>query len=112
MNSAEDPKYAQRKNYNKLVRDLVPEHIEKLGKPLAYHIAGDSEYRQALWAKLDEELAELKAEASITELGDLLEVLYALADELGIERGELERHRAQRAIDRGEYKKRIILEWS
>ncbi len=109
---AEDPKYSKRRDYNKLVRDRLPKIIADVGKPLSWHTATDEEYRAALWAKLDEEIAELKSEKTDTELADVLEILYAIAESLGTTPQEVERLRSVRASERGTFKQRIILEWS
>ena len=66
-----------RKEYNKLIRDRIPEILEALNIAFSVEEMTETEYRQALRAKLMEE-AEEAAEADnadlITELADLLEV--------------------------------------
>lgn len=44
--------------YNKLVRDKIPEIIERDGKTCKTEILSDAEYLKMIDAKLDEELAE------------------------------------------------------
>ena len=51
--------------YDKLVRDKIPEIIEKSGKQCEIEILSDEKYIEMIDKKLDEELA------------DLLEVIYA-----------------------------------
>jgi predicted house-cleaning noncanonical NTP pyrophosphatase (MazG superfamily) len=63
----------------------------------------------ALFAKAEEELAELRAEPSLEELADLLEVILALADLLG-DRDSLELVRAKKHAERGGFEARVWLE--
>ena len=44
--------------YNKLVRDCIPEIIESSGKTCTIEILSDEDYLRMVDAKLDEELAE------------------------------------------------------
>lgn len=46
------------KQHNKLVRDKIPEIIEKSGKTAVIHILGDTDYIKALETKLNEEAEE------------------------------------------------------
>ena len=45
------------KQYNKLVRDKIPEIIEKSGRRLEYEILTNDAYRTELDKKLDEEVS-------------------------------------------------------
>lgn len=67
--------------YNKLVRDKIPQIIEASGKQAEIRVLDDTEYIKVLNIKLQEELDEfIKAEEDeqITELADLVEVVYAI----------------------------------
>ena len=44
--------------YNKLVRDLIPQIIEKTGKRYATKILDTDDYKAALRTKLEEEVEE------------------------------------------------------
>lgn len=69
------------KEYDKLVRDKIPDMIRADGHTPYTHIAVGSELKQALWTKLDEEYVELRCAEPANapgELADLLEVLDAL----------------------------------
>ena len=46
--------------YNKLVRDRIPEIIESSGKTCTVEILSGEDYLRMVDAKLDEELAEYK----------------------------------------------------
>ena len=71
------------KVYNKLVRDKIPEIIEADGRSCKTVILSKEEYLKMVDAKLDEELAEYHKDQNIEELADLLEVLFAAAEERG-----------------------------
>ena len=97
------------KNYNKLVRDRVPEIIEASGKKCVTEILSDADYLRMADAKLDEELAEYHKDQNIEELADLLEVIYAAVLAHGYTLEDLERVRAEKAEKRGGFSKRILL---
>ena len=96
--------------YNKLVRDKIPEIIEKAGKTAYTHILSEEEYMTELDKKLGEEFAEYKADKSIEELADMLEVMYAIAKAKGWSVSELEAVRREKAEKRGAFERRIFLE--
>ena len=80
--------------YNKLVRDKIPEAIEKAkGRTANYKILNDKEYLQELDRKLFEEAHEFVEEHSVEELADLMEVISAImnARELSLEEVEIAR---------------------
>ncbi|MFJ4827551.1 nucleoside triphosphate pyrophosphohydrolase [Streptomyces bacillaris] len=95
----------------KLVRDLIPQIIRASGvEPMAY-VAGPEEYRERLRHKLSEEVNEfLYADNSTAaeELADVLEVVQALALDLGITLDRLEELRAQKAEERGGFAGRVV----
>ena len=100
------------KEYNKLVRDKIPEIIASKGGESVTHIATDEEYRQKAVEKLQEEMAEFLVSKDPEELADLLEITYAVAESLGVSKDELEAMRLKKAAERGGFTKRIILERS
>ena len=97
------------KQYNKLVRDRIPEIIEASGKNCVTEILSDADYLKMLDAKLDEELAEYHSDQTIEELADLLEVIYAAAMARGYTLEQLEVVRAEKAAKRGAFAKKILL---
>jgi len=98
------------KHHNKLVRDKIPEIIEKAGKKAHTHILSEEEYMTELDKKLNEECAEYQADKSIEELADMLEVMYAIAEARGWSVSELEAVRREKAEKRGAFERRIFLE--
>jgi predicted house-cleaning noncanonical NTP pyrophosphatase (MazG superfamily) len=95
--------------YEKLVRDKIPEIIEKSGKTCETEILTDEEYVKMLDKKLCEELAEYYKEKNLEELADLLEVLYAAAQARGYSLEELEQVRVEKRNARGGFEKKIFL---
>lgn len=95
--------------YNKLVRDKIPEIIEASGKSCNTEVLSDDEYLKMLDAKLDEELAEYHKDQNIEELADLIEVIYAAAKARGYSLEDLEKVRAEKASKRGGFEKKILL---
>ena len=95
--------------YDKLVRDKIPEIIEKSGKQCEMEILSDEKYLEMIDKKLDEELAEYHKDQNIEELADLLEVIRAATIARGYTLEELEAVRAKKAEKRGGFAKKILL---
>lgn len=95
--------------YDKLIRDKIPEIIEGSGKKCIVEVMDDDMYLQYLDRKLGEELAEYQADKSLEELADLLEVIYAVAEARGHSIEELESLRRAKAERRGGFKKKLCL---
>lgn len=95
--------------YNKLVRDKIPEIIEKDGKIYNIEILSNENYLKMLDAKLDEELAEYHKDQNVEELADLMEVIYAVIQARGYSLEELENCRLEKEKKRGAFAERILL---
>ncbi|QKG93878.1 nucleoside triphosphate pyrophosphohydrolase [Halorubrum salinarum] len=96
--------------YDKLVRDEIPEIIEADGGRAQTHVAGEDEYADRLAAKLAEETAEYRESRDPRELADVLEVVHALRELNGLTPEELAELRAEKAERRGRFDERIVLE--
>lgn len=96
--------------YHKLVRDRIPEIIEKDGKQCVCSILSEEDYIRLLDQKLDEELKEYQESKSMEELADLLEVIRSVALARGSSIEEVEQIRTEKAEKRGSFDKRILLE--
>jgi len=96
----------------KLVRDRIPELAASNGQPAIFHYAHPNEYARRLRDKLLEEAHEAAAAtdpaALLAELGDVLQVLYALASQAGYSPAEVECARARKARTHGAYTHRVI----
>lgn len=103
------------KQYNKLVRDRIPEIIKRAGKTPKYHTLNDEAFIDALKRKAVEEAEELLAaddESLRTELADLAEVLDALLDAYNVPDDEIIATRKARNMERGAFAERFFLEGS
>ncbi|MGC6174074.1 phosphoribosyl-ATP pyrophosphohydrolase [Lacrimispora sp. 38-1] len=98
--------------HNKLVRDKIPELIEREGRKAKYHILSEEEYLAALDEKLLEEVEEYQEDKSLEEMADVLEVLYAICKARGYTEEELEVKRREKFIKRGGFEKKLFLEIS
>lgn len=95
----------------KLVRDKVPDVIRAEGLVPVIRVAGPEEYAVRLRDKLREETEEfLASRDDPEELADILEVLHALARQIGVTPEEVEELRAAKAAKRGGFNDRVI--WS
>ena len=95
--------------YNKLVRDKIPAIIEAQGQKAKTYILDDEAYKRALEAKLDEEVTEFHKDKNLEELSDILEVVYALAENLGHSKAELLEVYEKKHQERGGFRDRIYL---
>ncbi|MEG3841600.1 nucleoside triphosphate pyrophosphohydrolase [Microcoleus sp. herbarium14] len=100
------------KEYNKLVRDRIPEIIRKSGSECEFVILSDAEYRQALLQKLIEEAGEAAVadeEELVAELADLYEVIDAVMVSFGISGDRILNAQAKRRETRGGFAQKIML---
>ncbi len=95
--------------HNKLVRDKIPEIIRKDGKACSVRVLEHWEMKDALGSKLREEVDEYLIANDPEELADILEVVYASAEFLGISKAELEEMRATKAAKNGGFSDQIYL---
>lgn len=95
--------------YEKLVRDKIPQMIEAEGRRANYRILDDMEYRRCLERKLDEEVWEYHTEKNLEELVDILEVVFALAQDQGSTREQLLQTWEEKHTRRGGFRDKIFL---
>ena len=95
--------------YNKLVRDKIPAIIEEHGEKPITRILEDEEYTACLEAKLDEEVREYHRDKNLEELADILEVVYALAEDQGHSPEELLAVYRSKHKKRGGFRDRVFL---
>lgn len=97
------------KQYNKLVRDLIPEVIRATGKECDVEIAAIESREKLLQAKLMEEVNEYLEDKNLEELADIMEVLFGLAHNLGYSEEDLINKREEKLKERGGFKEGIVL---
>ena len=95
--------------YNKLVRDKIPAIIESKGKRANIRILSDDEYTAELTRKLDEEVSEFHKDKNLEELADILEVVYALTENIGCSKEELFAVNEKKRAERGGFQDRVFL---
>ncbi len=101
-----------RTEHNKLVRDRIPEILERAGHTYTLATLNEQEYQQALRAKLCEEAAEAAsadAQHLISELADLYEVIDALMANNSIDPVTVRAEQERRRAERGGFAQRIRL---
>ena len=94
---------------NKLVRDKIPAIIEADGQVPRVRILADEEYTAALEQKLDEEVGEFHRDKNLEELADILEVVYALTENLGCSKEQLMEVYQKKHDKRGGFRDRVYL---
>ncbi len=97
------------KKYDKLVRDKIPEIIQKNGREAIFYVADTEEYWQKLKEKLQEEVKEFLADETIEEIADIYEVLEAICRYKKLNKKKIDSIKNKKAKERGVFKKRIIL---
>lgn len=94
-------------SYNKLVRDKIPEILDKKGISYKKRIASPEEYKVELIKKLEEEVQEFSQAGDPEELADVVEVIEALKQLF--EYSDTETIRQKKRKERGGFDERIIL---
>ena len=96
--------------YNKLVRDKIPENIDKIeGRKSNYKILEDKEYIEELDKKLFEEAYEFIEEHSVEELADFMEVIYTIMKINNISINDVENARKIKKDKKGGFNNKIYL---
>lgn len=93
--------------YNKLVRDKIPEILDKKGVSYEKRIASPEEYKVELIKKLGEEIQEFSEAGDMEELADVVEVVEALKKLP--EYADVEAIRQKKREERGGFDEKIIL---
>ena len=97
------------KVFNKLVRDKIPEIINRNNEECNTRILDDKEYLQELNTKLQEEVKEYLESGEVEELADIEEVLRAILDAKKTSYNEFENIRLNKVNKRGAFKNKIFL---
>lgn len=97
-------------SYQKLVRDKIPEIIERNGERPITRVLSDKEFLQELNKKLKEECEEYLSSGEVEELADLEEVLRAIVKAKGVDYNIFEELRLKKVDKRGAFENKIYLE--
>ena len=97
-------------DYNKLVRDKIPEIIKQKGKIPLTHIANDKEYWEKIKDKLKEEVNEFLEEESIEKMADIFEIITAINKYKKWDLKEVVEIQKRKRNKRGGFKNKIILD--
>lgn len=98
------------KQYNKLVRDKIPQIIKDEGQKPIFHILTEDEYKEELDRKLNEEIMEYLESKSLEEMAEIMEVLYAICKVQGYQIDDLLEKRREKAAKRGGFEQKMYLD--
>ena len=100
--------------FQKLVRDFIPDIIEKNGEIPITRILEDDEYKKALFQKLKEEVEEVCSASTtddvLEEVADVYEVLLAIVELHNHSMDDVFEIAQKKKIKRGGFQKRVFLE--
>ncbi len=102
-------------HYDKLVRDRIPEIIERAGRTYRVVTMADDEYRHALLHKLLEEakeVADAPLDALATEVADVYEVIDAILNAFDLDPADVRQAQEQRRAERGGFDRKLKLLWT
>ena len=101
--------------YNKLIRDKIPEIIVADDKKANTRVLSAEEYKSELLKKLLEEAAEVlevkeNKKDMTKEIGDVMEVMDSIVKEYDLDVEEIIMLKEKRREERGGFDKRLFLE--
>jgi len=104
-----------RKTYNKLIRDKIPEIIKKNGANPKIFVLDEEQFKNALKEKLVEEskeLLEAKTDDKIlNELSDVLQLVESIALNNDTTLAKVEKQKEKKKVERGGFDKKLFLEY-
>ena len=95
--------------YNKAIRDKIPEIIKESGKKCEIKTLSDEEFLKELEKKLVEELNEYQERKDVEELSDILEVIYRISSLKGTSSEQLDKIRKDKVTKRGAFDDNLFL---
>ena len=104
-----------RKTYNKLIRDKIPEIIKKDNAVPKISELNDKEFKIALKEKLVEEAKELLEaktdEEILNELSDVLQLIESIALNNNQSIAQVEKQKEKKKQERGGFDKKLFIEY-
>ena len=104
-----------RKTYNKLIRDKIPEIIRKNNAVPKISELNDEQFKIALKEKLTEEAKELleakTQEEILNELSDVLQLIESIAINNNLSVSDIEKQKEKKKQERGAFEKKLYLEY-
>jgi predicted house-cleaning noncanonical NTP pyrophosphatase (MazG superfamily) len=101
-----------RHEYYKLVRDKIPQIIEKEGDRVHVQKLSNKDFKNELDLKLQEECKELVESHDISEFADVLEVLEAMAKINNIDWNSIVEYKENKAKVKGTFEDKVFLFYS
>lgn len=101
--------------YNKLIRDKIPEVIEKTGGKYEISFLSKKRYEKELKKKLIEESKEVSRASKndlTNELADILEITKSISEHYKLDFKNIEKYQNKKRRENGGFKKRLFLLWS
>jgi len=100
-----------RKEYDKLIRDKIPEIIEAEGKTCQVRQVSQEELRGYAFKKLREETEEFIENPCAEEAADLMEILNFICHRMGIRDHSILAETTAKRVSRGAFEFGFILDW-
>ena len=101
----------EKKFYNKLVRDKIPEIIEETGKDFAVRQECGTRLRDYAMRKLQEEVMEFVENPCAEEAADIMEIMNFICHRSGIHEHTILAEATAKRVSRGGFDMGLILEW-
>lgn len=102
--------------YNKLIRDRIPEKMDKANAEYEIKELDDTEFEKELLKKVEEEASALPEcrtkDELITELADVINVIDEIKILKNIDDDEIKKAQAKNLEKKGGFKKKLFLFWS
>ena len=99
------------KIYQKLVRDRIPEIIEKDGKEFSVHQVKGDRLKDYAMKKLQEEVQEFVEDPCAEEAADIMEIFHFICQRIGLKDSEIMAQTTSKRILRGGFEMGYVLEW-
>ncbi len=94
----------------KLVRDKIPDIIKESGKTPIYHVATEFERKEAVIAKIREEVAEFEKDPSLEEAADVYHAFMQTLTVYGMTWDQVIQAAVAKSHKRGRFSEMYILD--